>query len=158
MGLWVSLLRSLPWSEVLEGKGNVNFILSPFRILYLNLFMLSLRLLIVDYSAHQRNSSFSSWALKCAPNDRITTCKCEAQWHHCTALKWLCWEVVCLSVKQAGLPDLIQALTDDDIIIIITIIIISIYRFLSETLNRLMTTSFWEVVFEVIGYKMVICS
>lgn len=38
----------------LESKGHVNFILPPFRILCLNLFMLALRLLVGDSSAHQR--------------------------------------------------------------------------------------------------------
>lgn len=32
------------------------------------------------------------------------------------------------------------------------------WPFLSETLDRSMTTSFWEVVFEVVCYKMVTCS
>lgn len=36
--------------------------------------------------------------------------------------------------------------------------VIGICRFLYETLNRFMTTSFWEAVFEVTGYKMVLGS
>lgn len=131
----------------------------------LHLFLLSLRGFVVDQVIIGENPLFYSWGWDRVPSDRIITSRYEAQEYPCVEHSWLWWEgwTTQMSRPHSG-PYWYYYHHHCYYYYHYHIIIISyhyryyyLYRkFLSEILNRFMTTSFWEVDFEIICYKMLL--